>query len=464
MRSRIFLGCLLWAAIAQSLPIQKTLQHDEHTLEDEVEVTIRSPRTGSLDHRTVRQSRISRGARHLVRRPPEIARRFEANPAWPSYSNSFQHAWTSFQLESGIVAADGIPSLVQSSRVLVMGDPCTAGNHLSTLVECMEKKLNTTYRIPEILSTLSEHVDAVLLLGDNFYDSTGAVSMRTMAAAQSMDKNKQLPLLMTVPGNHDYWINGKPHLQVPWDQRGWGFLQFYGQDTVALQQADSYNFTKAEHGFPNAANFFWYNTIGSVGYLGFSGAHSWSEQEGMFGDACRFFSAVERNISAVFVAGHWSATSDGECGVELDTPSAHQKMQEACPALAPKLYHVFGHVHCNRAMEDGRGFMVGACGMRNPLCAKDFGFVVIDSANASAVSVDYFQLEGEEEGKRYDDVIACLRKSGPDAYGECQRAFANEWMRHEERGAERGQRGAEAQRGERSAAPSSKASGPGEEI
>eukprot|EP00961_Rhodomonas_salina_P128428 1730815-Rhodomonas_salina.6 len=45
-------------------------------------------------------------------------------------------------------AVSGADMACRATRVLVMGDPCTAGNHLSTLVECMEKKLNTTYRIP----------------------------------------------------------------------------------------------------------------------------------------------------------------------------------------------------------------------------------------------------------------------------------------------------------------------------
>ena len=43
-----------------------------------------------------------------------------------------------------------------------------------------------------------------------------------------------------VPGNHDYWVLGGPGVHYPsqvpeawvYDQFGWGFAQFYAQDTA----------------------------------------------------------------------------------------------------------------------------------------------------------------------------------------------------------------------------------------
>ncbi|CAE8642909.1 unnamed protein product [Polarella glacialis] len=88
----------------------------------------------------------------------------------------------------------------------------------------------------------SDDIDFWAITGDNFYDQRGDVVPEFFSKLS--DKVKSKPLL-TVPGNHDFWIMGdRPGTDT--DNLGYGWMQYYGQDTVAsFHTGDSspYNFS-----------------------------------------------------------------------------------------------------------------------------------------------------------------------------------------------------------------------------
>ena len=76
--------------------------------------------------------------------------------------------------------------------------------------------------------------------------------------------------MASVPGNHDFWVNGSPQLWTRQDQLGNGFMQWYGQDSAAAVAADAagkdspFDFsvdpdsaTADASTIPPLSNFFW---------------------------------------------------------------------------------------------------------------------------------------------------------------------------------------------------------------
>jgi hypothetical protein len=73
-------------------------------------------------------------------------------------------------------------------------------------------------------------VDFFQILGDNFYDQDGRLTKAIWDQFSLQVKSK---ILQTVAGNHDLWVCGGPNCGDKFDQAGYGFMQFYGQDPVA---------------------------------------------------------------------------------------------------------------------------------------------------------------------------------------------------------------------------------------
>jgi hypothetical protein len=118
--------------------------------------------------------------------------------------------------------------------------------------------------------------------------------------------------LVTAPGNHDIWVLGNPNLWTPNDQLGNGFMQFYGQDVYASKSnaALPYDFSvqpKSRWDLPLASDFFFYNMIGNVAIIGFSGVHNYSQSVPMFEEACAWATAADPQV--ILIVGESTSLS-----------------------------------------------------------------------------------------------------------------------------------------------------------
>ena len=89
-------------------------------------------------------------------------------------------------------------------------------------------------------------------------------------------------VLLTTAGNHDLWVCGGPSCGDEYDQAGYGFAQYYGQDVVGSGRTaggsarpDFLSFGvdpdegKAFKTFQNNyTNFAQYHTVGNLGFIG----------------------------------------------------------------------------------------------------------------------------------------------------------------------------------------------------
>lgn len=101
-------------------------------------------------------------------------------------------------------------------------------------------------------------------------------------------------------------------------------MQFYGQDTISssISVTDPYDFSinpdgpnSGSENIPPASDYFFYNQLGNVAFIGFSGAHEFSSMESYFNEACTWASSVDPAL--VFLVGHWNNQGDG-CNVKLN--------------------------------------------------------------------------------------------------------------------------------------------------
>jgi hypothetical protein len=228
--------------------------------------------------------------------------------------------------------------------------------------------------------------------------------------------------MATVPGNHDFWVNSSPPLSVPWDQFGNGFMQFYAQDTMSASAnpALPYDFTvdpdaknpDLGHGrqIAAASNYFFYNKVGNVAFIGYSGAHTFSSMQSYFEEACTW--AASNNPSVVLLLGHWNNAGDG-CEVEATTPATYREIAALpqCAPIASKLKYFMGHKHCNYVTETDVGFMVGGQGMSDHDCAGDFGIPIVDTTNGR-FQVYYFPIAHASDYDNYQTILDCVQANG----------------------------------------------------
>ena len=81
-----------------------------------------------------------------------------------------------------------------------------------------EKKFQTTKRLPPLLNAFvggSAATDFWGIFGDNFYDRQGDV---TKGVYDQIDIATKSKIMLTVPGNHDYWVLGAPAVGAAADQ------------------------------------------------------------------------------------------------------------------------------------------------------------------------------------------------------------------------------------------------------
>lgn len=363
----------------------------------------------------------------------------EAPPArdFFDYSQRFQHRWTDKFLHSSLKAASQggetrfdvganisvhLPAQGAGIAGLLIADPCVNSPAGGNWVGChFGEKFQTLERIPHLINVFTQHedIDFWSISGDNFYDRTGAISSDIFARISL--KAKSL-FFFTVPGNHDFWVYGVPQLASKEDQCGNGFMQFYAQDTKAAEGSKAGNSSPPfdfsvnpdtggflEYGCNHASldNFFWYNQLGNVGFVGQSGAHTLEESLPYMKEACAWL-PKQSGLDVVILMGHWD-TEDCGASDHMAMPLWYREMLSlpGCKEFNERgmLKYVMGHTHCNTPHprgDPGMGFRVAGFGMGGDSCA-DFGIPIVDTSEGR-VRFWYFDASSEES---YKSVIGC---------------------------------------------------------
>jgi hypothetical protein len=200
-------------------------------------------------------------------------------------------------------------------------------------------------------------------------------------------------------------------------------MQFLGQDVAASEVNPSvpYDFrndpdapdTSAEN-LPPTSNYFYYNQVGNIGFIGYSGAHTWEDTESYFESACTWAAATP-GIDVLLLLGHWHSDGSG-CEADMTVPAVYQAIASipACEPVASKMRYMLGHRHCNMVMEEGKGFMVGAMGMEDHECGE-YGVPVVDTTDGT-FKMYYFLVQSARPEKtqvdNYDEVLSCITENG----------------------------------------------------
>jgi len=225
-----------------------------------------------------------------------------------------------------------------------------------------------------------------------------------------------------VPGNHDYWVLGNPLLGSGADQCGNGFMQWYGQDTLAARNVSvksaqpPFDFSidpgRQLLGCRKAApsNFLWYNQIGNLGLVGQTGAYSLDALRPFMQEACSW-AAAQSGLQVLLLFGHWDIPGMG-APPEMAMPEWYSEMAQVagCSEFAKRgmLKFVMGHTHCNDPHprgKDGAGFRVAGFGMEG---CGNYGMPIIDTTE-DLVRVWYFDTSTAD---LVDKVVACVSQNG----------------------------------------------------
>lgn len=362
------------------------------------------------------------------------------------YSAQFKYKWTHNWLQTSLKADAqpgtnywtlgmstlqiNLPSPGAGVRGVMVGDPCILPNEFFGCAAQSSKGVwDVQHTLPRLLNLMqsspSKAVNFIALLGDNFYDRSGKSSADFYSRLETPVKTT---LLVTVPGNHDYWLIGSPSKDLG-DQYGNGFMQFYGQDVMAASASSPYDFSvdPVTSQLPDPSNFFSYYTIGNVGVIGYSDAYDWSSYSSSFQEACGYFG--QEKPAHVLVLAHWSGPDHG-CASGMDAPSVLIKVR-AIPGCKSALT-VFGHQHCNR--RDGNGhcqngtggvscFLLGAGGMPDSACDAHYGFLYLDSTGPS-LKLLHFRL-GDQSSDLSGPLLGCLATKG---IAECEQFAQEVWL------------------------------------
>jgi hypothetical protein len=349
-----------------------------------------------------------------------------------TYSDRFKYRWTDKFLSTGIVSVTPgektsfnvggknvevyLPKENEGVRGFIIADPCFT----SEWVTCKyQDQYNTFNHVTELLNTLTNKDDISFwqILGDNFYDLAGQATSTWFAALSDETKSK---FLYSTPGNHDFWVGSSPSYAVPTDQYGNGMMQFYAQDTIASTDSSPYDFSvnpddsslnvMKNENIPNPSNYFFYNKLGNLAFIGFSGAHTYESMIPFFNEACTW--ANNENPLAILLVGHWNIVGCG--GPSSGTvPNIYDEISglDACKPVMSKIKYFMGHKHCNLMTKENVGYMVGGAGMSDAQCHGDFGFTIVDSLD-DTVNVYHFPIAHESDFDNYDTIVNCLKENG----------------------------------------------------
>mmetsp|Transcript_49155 Transcript_49155/g.105292 ORF Transcript_49155/g.105292 Transcript_49155/m.105292 type:complete len:485 (+) Transcript_49155:62-1516(+) len=354
------------------------------------------------------------------------------------YSSQFKYRWTDNYLHTGLkevtpgkvntftigkqTVSVKIPEAGAGAAGVMIADPCFKSTTYSSPVGCSYGgKFQTDVRTPALLNAFvgSEDIDFWSILGDNFYDRTGAGSKEFFAKLST--EVKATPMV-TVPGNHDYWVLGDPLVGTVADQCGNGHMQFYAQDAEAsllAQPGDStppFNFTvdpagKGLLGCDKASpdNSRFYHQFGNIGLIAQSGAFGLEEYNGFMTESCKWLGTP--GIEVGVIVGHWDKGGLG-AGRDMDVPEFYDEMAKlpGCKEMAEagNLKFFMGHTHCNVPHPHGHndtGFMVAGQGMSG---CSNYGIPVFDTTE-DRNRVFYFDASTEDT---FNNVTSCVGAKG----------------------------------------------------
>ena len=283
----------------------------------------------------------------------------------------------------------------------------------------------------------------------------GDTTNRWFASLTLQTKSK---IMLSVPGNHDFWLFGNPTMGRKKDQFGVGYLQWYMQDTASTlrfpRNGELFNFTnhpgkkasiwpwRHNENVPTVDNFFSYYTIGNIGFIGYSAHHSWKHTQPYLEDACMFLAEEKRagGLEVVFLMGHWNRCDSGCAdadGHDMDAHSVHARLMASGPGIMPACNHLgntvpvkylAGHTHCNKILEPDVGFMLAGQGMAGS--CGNFGIPVLDTTGNRMKLLYYPLVEPDDKGnstkqdERTEAILSCF---GNGDMGRCEH-LAERWL------------------------------------
>jgi len=355
------------------------------------------------------------------------------------YSAQFRYKWTDNYLHTALkTAVPGgaaafdvgaevsvrLPSRGAGVAAVLIADPCVTDGVLTWVFCKFGSRFQTKTRTPALINAFvpDNSTDFWGILGDNFYDRSGSITESVFSGISLAAKSK---LFVTVPGNHDYWVMGDPHVSTVLDQCANGFMQFYAQDAKAAEAVQAGS-PAAPFDFsvdPNKGrtlglgcnptaltNTFWYNQIGNVGIVGQSGAHDLEESRPLMAEACAWL-GQQPGLRVALLLGHWDLPGLG-ADPEMAMPKWYSEMAvlPGCDKFKQRgmLKYVMGHTHCNDPHpygDVGAGFRVAGFGMDG---CGNYGVPILDTTE-DRVRFWYFDTQTDE---LYDKVMACVTQSG----------------------------------------------------
>ena len=300
-------------------------------------------------------------------------------PADFDYSEPFRHRWPQTSALLTVYRPRRRPC---SAAVAQRDDPAAADgqwrrgrahrrlvrallvDHLGHRVQIRREA--ATERTPALLNAFvggqGNNTDYWGILGDNFYDRTGETTHKIFEQLTLDTLSKPL---VTVAGNHDYWILSPSVTLQGYDQYSNGFLQYYPMDTIAAKHAmpgvkgptaTPFNFSvdpdreeRVEDRLPMIDNSIFYQQIGNVALIGFSGAYELNPILSRLREACHWLGS-SKGIDVAVLLGHWDV---GGLGADGDTATPgmydHAKTLPGCAGFdqRKRLKFVMGHTHCN---------------------------------------------------------------------------------------------------------------------
>lgn len=319
-------------------------------------------------------------------------------------------------------------------------DPCVNSPTGKGWVPCgYGDRFNTIERTPALINAFvrPEELDFWSLLGDNFYDRTGEISADVFSRISDEAKSA---FLLTVPGNHDYWVSCCPEWTDNSDQCGNGYMQFYMQDTKASEAVkandstapfdfsvdpDDRDFSAIGCKKPAVENHFWYNQLGNVGFVGQSGAYSLSESRELMLEACTWLPKQD-GLEIAVLLGHWDMKDTGAKD-HMDIPHWYLEMKDlpGCREFHDRgmLKYIVGHTHCNTPNaheQENTGFRTAGWGMDDGSCGPSYGVPIFETRNGR-IKFWYFDASSDD---LYNSLIECV---GTEGWQQCTH-LATVWL------------------------------------
>jgi hypothetical protein len=197
------------------------------------------------------------------------------------------------------------------------------------------------------------------------------------------------------------------------------------QDVIAAQENSAMPYdlsTDPDHhgALPPASDFFYYHTLGNIGFVGYSGAHTAAESDALFTQACASFNHAPLP-TVIYLLGHWSVDGLG-CPTGMHTQAVWARISKLPGCDRGTLRFAMGHTHCNRPVDSVGasqspgsappvGYLLGGAGVRGDFMGcNTFGFAYFSTTNAREVVVG-FELANPDTD-RFDEMVGCFEAHG----------------------------------------------------